>query len=113
MRRGEIWWADLLAPSGSSPGYRRPVVIISADKFNESSINTVVVATMTGNLARAHSLGNVVVPSSSSGLPRDSVINVTQLATISKTELDQFVCVLESKQLGLLEDGLKLVLALP
>lgn len=112
MRRGEIWWANLQDPSGSAPGFRRPVTIVSADIFNESAINTVIVATMTSNLARAHALGNVLVTAAESGLPRDSVINVTQLLALDKRELDQFVGQLPRERLGRLDIGLKIVLDL-
>ena len=112
MRRGEIWSAQLEDPTGSGPGFRRPVVIVSSNAFNETQIDTVVVVVMTGNVARAGSPGNVLVPGKRSDLPRDSVINVTQLMTIDKRELDQPVGRLPARYVDKLNAGLRLVLGL-
>jgi mRNA interferase MazF len=81
MRRGEIWWAGLPEPEGAGPGYRRPVLIVQADEFTNSRINTVVVAILTYNLALAQAPGNVLVRSRYSGLSKNSVVNVSQLLT--------------------------------
>ncbi len=77
MQRGEIWWANLPNPHGSSTFYRRPVVIVQADSFTASRIATVIVAAITSNLRLGAAPGNVVLPATESGLPRDSVINVS------------------------------------
>src|SRR5712691_430334 len=87
IQRGEIWWADLPEPRRSEPGFRRPVLVVQADSFNRSRIQTVIVAVMTGNLELADAPGNVVVPARSSGLPRDSVVNVSQLLTLDRAFL--------------------------
>ncbi len=87
MRRGELWWASLSDPLGSAPGFRRPVVVIQCDSFNESRINTVVVAAVTSNLRLAKTPGNVLLDSGESNLPRDSVVNVSQILTIDKSFL--------------------------
>ena len=87
MRRGELWWASLSDPLGSAPGFRRPVVVIQCDPFNESRINTVVVAAVTSNLRLAKTPGNVLLDSGESNLPRDSVVNVSQIMTIDKSVL--------------------------
>ncbi|HLN08821.1 MAG TPA: type II toxin-antitoxin system PemK/MazF family toxin [Xanthobacteraceae bacterium] len=84
IQRGEIWWADLPEPRRSEPGFRRPVLVIQADSFNRSRIQTVIVAVITGNLDRAEAPGNVVLPACSSGLPRDSVVNVSQVLTLDR-----------------------------
>lgn len=83
-KRGDICWVDLREPTGSEPGYRRPMLIVSADSFNESGLRTVIAAVITSNIPPAGTPGMVALPIDESGLARDSVINLTQLATISK-----------------------------
>jgi len=78
MRRGEVWWASLPPPIGSGPGYRRPVLVIQANEFNESDIKMVVAVIMTTNLRLAGAPGNVRCGSKETGLPRESVVNVSQ-----------------------------------
>src|SRR6478672_10573008 len=87
MYRGEIWWANLPAPLGSEPGYRRPILVIQNDIFTQSRINTVIVVIITSNIQLAEAPGNVLLPSEVSGLPKDSVANVSQIFTIDKTFL--------------------------
>src|SRR5580658_10533576 len=87
MRRGEIWWASLGEPQGSAPGFRRPVLIIQSNEFNESSIRTSICAAITSNIRLADAPGNVRVTRSVSGLPHESVVNVSQLVTLDKTLL--------------------------
>jgi mRNA interferase MazF len=77
LQRGQIWWADLPEPRRSEPGYRRPVLVVQADSFNRSLIQTAIVAALTGNLELADVPGNVLLPARSTGLPRDSVANVS------------------------------------
>ena len=81
VRRGEIWWASLPAPHGSSPGSRRPVVVVQSNDFNESRIQTVIVAAVTSNLRLGDAPGNFALSSRGTGLPRKSVVSVSQLAT--------------------------------
>jgi mRNA interferase MazF len=94
------------------PGYRRPVVIIQADAFNRSRINTVVVAVITSNVWLAQAPGNVLLAAERSGLPRESAINVSQIITIDKSYLTEQVGSLTSRQMHQLENGLRLVLSL-
>lgn len=110
MRRGEIWWAGLPEPEGSGPGYRRPVLIVQADEFTNSRINTVVVAILTSNLALAQAPGNVLVRSRYSGLPKDSVVNVSQLLTVDKRLLAEKLRALDAADISKVDDGLRLVL---
>ena len=110
--RGQIWWAGLSDPRGSEPGYRRPVVIVQADSFNISRIKTVLVAAITSNLRLAQAPGNVMLPQQESGLPKDSVINVSQVLTLDKSFLQEKVGTLRKPRLDRLEDGLRLVLSL-
>lgn len=112
VKRGEIWWASLPAPQGSPPGYRQPVVIIQSNDFNESRIQTVVVAAITSNLGLAAAPGNVAISARGTGLSRKSVINVSQLLTVTKLVLTKRVGRLDSGSLQQLDEGLRLVLAL-
>jgi mRNA interferase MazF len=112
MRRGEIWWAQLPDPEGSSPGYRRPVFVIQSDRFNRTRIRTVLVLILTGNLDLAPAPGNVLLRRKDSGLPKDSVANVTQVYTIDRTMLTERVGTLPAPLLRAIEDGLRIVLEL-
>ncbi len=112
MQRGEIWWANLPTPVASEPGYGRPVLIVQSDDFNRSRIRTVIVAVLTTNLRLAEAPGNVLVTTDETGLPQDSVVNVSQLITVDKSFLTQQVSQISSRAMLLVEDGLRLVLAL-
>jgi mRNA interferase MazF len=112
IKRGDIWWADLPAPSGSGPGYRRPVIIIQADKFNRSAINTVIIAVITKNLRFVNSLGNVLLTANQSGLPKDSVVNVSQLYTMDESLLLEYVSAVSDKKMEQINEGLRQVLSL-
>ncbi len=112
MQRGEIWWADLPDPSGAAPGYRHPVLLLQADAFTRSRIATVIAIVVTGNLRLATAPGNVLLPSSESGLPKDSVINVSQLVTLNKQTLDERVGQITARTLDQVEHGVRLVLDL-
>lgn len=112
MKRGELWWAALPDPTGSGPGLRRPVLIVQSNPFNESRIATVIVAVVTSNLALAEAPGNVRIGKSESGLPKASVVNVSQLLTIDRRLLVRRVKALPSAAIQKMEDGLRLVLAL-
>jgi mRNA interferase MazF len=112
MRRGEVWWASLPEPEGSGPGYRRPVLIVQADEFNSSRIQTVVVVVITSNLSLTMAPGNVTLKPRVSGLPRESVVNVSQVITVDKLFLTERVKLLDAHTLGLVDEGLRLVFAL-
>ncbi|WP_245939740.1 type II toxin-antitoxin system PemK/MazF family toxin [Stenomitos frigidus] len=101
MYRGEIWWANLPEPLGSEPGYRRPVVIVQDDVFTQSRISTVIVVIITSNTRLAEAPGNVLLPREATGLPKDSVANVSQIFTIDKRFLVERVGTLPE---GLQED---------
>lgn len=110
MKRGEIWWASLEEPRGSEPGYRRPVVIVSANSFNRSLIRTVIVAVITSNLDLSNAPGNLKLKKSKSRLNRDSVVNVSQLMTLDKSFLTEKVGSLDSRFIHSLNESLKLSL---
>ena len=112
VKRGEIWWASLSEPSGSEPGYRRPVLVVQADEFNRSSIRTVICATITSNLDLACAPGNVQVSSRSSGLPKPSVVNVSQIVTMDKACLTERVKGIDEQSMNQVDEGLRLVLKL-
>lgn len=112
MYRGEIWWANLPAPVGSEPGYRRPVLIIQSDTFNQSQINTIIVAVITSNMRLAEAPGNVMLGREVSGLPKDSVINVSQILTVDKTFLVERIATLPHSLQEEVDEGLRLVLYL-
>ncbi len=112
MNRGEVWWADLPALTGSGSGLRRPVLIVQADAFNRSRIATATVAEITSNLALAAAPGNVRLTKAASGLPRPSVVNVSQLITIDRALLTARVSTLPADTLRRVDEGLRLVLAL-
>ncbi len=112
MRRGELWWVDFAEPAGSAPRYRRPAAVVSADRFNRSRIATVIVAAVTSNTRLADAPGNVALPAGSSGLPKDSVVNVSQLLAVDRGLLDRRIGMLPSAELAVLDRGLRLVLGL-
>ena len=112
VARGDIWWADLPDPIGSGPGYRRPVLIVQSDAFNRSRLSTVVAVVLTGNLRLLDAPGNVLLTSRTSGLPRDSVANVTQVATFDRALLTERVGRLSPAALAQVSDGLRIALDL-
>ncbi len=112
IRRGEIWWANMPSPSGSEPGYRRPVLVVQTDPFNRSGIETVVAVPFTSNLQRADAPGNVLCRRHDTGLNVDSVANVSQLTTLDRKWLARRVSRLPSHLLQEVENGLRLLLGL-
>ena len=112
IQRGEIWWADLPEPRRSEPGYRRPVLVVQADSFNASRIQTTIVAVITTNLELADAPGNVMLPARSAGLLRDSVINISQLLTLDRSFLAEHAGTLPLRLQRSVEEGLRMVLQL-
>ncbi|HET9048169.1 MAG TPA: type II toxin-antitoxin system PemK/MazF family toxin [Chiayiivirga sp.] len=112
MRRGEVWWASLPPPTGSGPGFRRPVLVVQSNSFNQSRISTVVVAVITSNVALAEAPGNVRLGKAEAGLPRASVVNVSQLLTIDRVLLTLRVKALPSEAIARVDEGLRLVMGL-
>lgn len=111
-QRGEIWWADLGEPRGSEPGYRRPVLIVQGDAFNQSGIATVIVLSLTSNARHARFPGNIAVPRVVSKLKNDSVINATQFSTIDVSALETRIAKLPATVMAEVDAGLSLVLGL-
>lgn len=112
MKRGEVWWASLPLPAGSDPGFRRPVLIIQSDPFNESRVSTAIVAVITSNLALAGAPGNIRAGKAETGLSKPSVVNVSQVLTIDKSLLTERVRPLPPATMMRVDDGLRLVLGL-
>jgi mRNA interferase MazF len=112
VERGEVWWADLDEPDGSEPGYRRPVVIVQSDGFNRSRLRTVIAVVLMTNMRLLDAPGNVLIPARASGLPKNSVANVSQLVTIDRDFLVERAGRLRGQSMKDIESGLRLVLDL-
>jgi len=110
IAQGEVWWADLATPAGSEPGFRRPVVVIQGAPFNRSSLRTVVCVALTSNLRWADAPGNVRLTARTTGLPRDSVANVSQIVTVDRGDLTERAGRLSPTQLELVMAGIDIVL---
>ncbi|MCU0290411.1 MAG: type II toxin-antitoxin system PemK/MazF family toxin [Thermoanaerobaculaceae bacterium] len=110
IAQGEVWWADLAEPTGSGPGFRRPVLVVQGDALNRSRIGTVVCVALTTNLGWADAPGNVLLPSRTSGLPEDSVVNVSQIVTLDKSCLTERVGSLSERELDTVLAGIDIVL---
>lgn len=109
MIRGDIWWADLGVPFGSEPGFKRPVVVVQDDSFNRSSIQTIIVASITTNLSLADAPGNIYIEPIESGLPKNGVINISQISTLDKRRLIDKVGSLPLNTMHEINYGLKLI----
>lgn len=107
IQRGDLWWADLGLPRGSAPALRRPVVIVSADPYNRSDLRTVTVVVVTSATHLAAVPGNVLLPADTSGLAHDSVVNVTQIATIDRAALEDRVGPVPRWLLAQVNEGLR------
>lgn len=110
ISQGEVWWADLPRPTGSGPGFRRPVVVVQGDALNRSRIATVVCVALTSNVRWAGAPGNVPLSSLATGLPKDSVANVSQIVTLDKTLLAERAGKLPKKKLESVLSGIDVVL---
>jgi mRNA interferase MazF len=110
IAQGEVWWADLPAPAGSGPGFRRPVVVVQGEALNRSRIGTVVCVALTSNLGWANAPGNVMLPARLTGLPKDSVANVSQIVTVDRNFLTERVGKLPRAKSELVLAGIDVVL---
>ena len=111
ISQGDVWWADLGLPSGSGPGFRRPIVVVQGNSLNRSRIATVVCVPLTSNLKWAKAPGNVMLSARATGLPKDSVANVSQIVTLDKNLLAEQVGRLSQSKLSLVLSGIDVVLA--
>ena len=110
INQGDIYWIELDEPEGSEPGYKHPHVIVQNNLFNRSKIKTVMVCPLTTNLKRADAPGNVLIDKKESNLSKQSVVNVSQVFTVDKNQLDEYVGTLSSKRMTEILNGIKLVL---
>ena len=112
VHRGEIWWADLAEPRGSEPGYRHPVLILQSESFNRSRLRTVIGVVVSSNTRLLDAPGNALLPAKETGLPRDSVANVTQFVTVDRDHLEARAGKASAGTLSRVEAGLRMVLDL-
>ncbi len=110
IKQGDVFWVDLDEPIAAEPGYRHPHVVIQNNVFNVSQIRTVVVAALTSNLKRAAAPGNVALDKGEANLPKSSVVNVSQIFTIDKTQLAEYIGTLSAKRVREILNGIKLVI---
>ena len=110
IKQGDIYWINLVAPKGSEPGYRHPHVVIQNNIFNLSRINTIVVCALTSNLKRAAAPGNVLLKKGEGNLPKDSVVNISQVITVNKSDLTGKIGSLPPAKLKEIIEGVKLLI---
>ena len=110
ITRGHVYWANIFEPTGSGPGFRRPVLVVQGDALNRSRIRTVVCVQLTSNLRWAEAPGNVLLSSKATGLPKDSVANSSQLITLDRALLTEEVGKISKRQLDLILAGIDIVL---
>jgi len=110
IKQGDIYWLKLTAPRGSEPGFRRPHVVIQNDVFNASRINTVVVCGLTSNLRRAQSPGNVTLNKGEANLEKRSVVNISQVVTVNKSDLSEKIGTLSPEKTTEIIDGIRLLI---
>jgi len=110
VRQGELFWVDFGDPGGSEPGYNHPCVVIQNDIFNQSKINTVVVCLITSNLNLAKAPGNIYLQKSEGNLPKDSVVNISQIITVDRSLLRDKIGTLSRLTMEKIIDGVKLII---
>lgn len=110
VNQGDIYWTYLRSPIGSEPGYRRPCVVVQNNLFNHSQIQTVVLCAITSNLKRANIPGNVLLAEGEANLPKRAVVNVTQIITVDKAQLSEYIGTLSPRRVRQILDGIALVL---
>jgi mRNA interferase MazF len=110
LSQGDVCWAELGVPTGSEPGFRRPVVVVQGDPLNRSRIATVVCVALTSNMKWSAAPGNVTLSASATGLPKDSVANVSQIVTLERAALSERVGKLSHSKLELVLSGIDVVL---
>ena len=110
INQGDVFWVDLGEPSGSEPAYRHPHVVIQNNVFNRSRINTVVVCSLTPNLQRAASPGNVLLEKGEANLAKSSVVNITQIFTVDKRDLMEKIGSLSRSRIAQVLEGIELLI---
>ena len=109
IKQGDVFWIEFNEPSGSEPGYRHPHVVIQNNLFNRSRINTVVVCTLTSNLKRSNAPGNVTLNKGEANLPKKSVVNISQIFTVNKSDLSEKIGSLSIDRISQILNGVRLI----
>ncbi len=109
INQGDVYWIDLGEPQGSEPAYERPYIVIQNNVFNLSKINTVIVCAITSNIKRANSPGNVLLEEGEANLPKPSVVLVTQVFTVDKSQLKEYIGTVSKKRVRQILNGIELV----
>jgi len=109
ISQGDIYWVDLDEPSDSEPGYKHPHVVIQNNVFNASKINTVIVCALTSNIKRAQAPGNVLLEQNEADLPKQSVVLVSQVFTVDKSQLGEFIGRVSEYRVRQILDGIALL----
>jgi mRNA interferase MazF len=107
IRRGQVWWVDFGEPRGSESGFRHPALVLQRDEVNASKLATVVVCVLTSNKAHASAPGNTLLPKRTTGLPRDSVANASQIATLNKSDLETLAGTVPKHLIDKVDDGIR------
>jgi len=107
IRRGQVWWVDFGEPRGSEPGFRHPALVLQRDEVNASKLATVVVCVLTSNKAHATAPGNTLLPKRATGLPRDSVANASQIATLNRSDLETLAGTMPKHLIDKVDDGIR------
>jgi mRNA interferase MazF len=110
INQGDVYWVELEEPTGSAPGYRHPHVVIQNNVFNQSRIHTVIVCALTSNLNRARAPGNVLLDDGEANIPRPSVVNVSQIVTVDKSQLSEYIGTLSAGRVRQILTGVQLLL---
>jgi mRNA interferase MazF len=110
IHQGDVFWVGLSEPLGSEPGYRHPHVVVQNNLFNQSRINTVVMCVITSNLKRAHAPGNVLLEKGEANLPKQSVVNISQIFTVDKRDLVERIGTLSTRRVRQILDGIQLLI---
>ncbi|MEW6093887.1 MAG: type II toxin-antitoxin system PemK/MazF family toxin [Chloroflexota bacterium] len=110
IRQGDVYWVELEEPHGSEPGYRHPHVVVQNNIFNQSRIKTVIVCALSSNLKRAEAPGNVLLEAGEAGLSKPSVVLVSQVFTVDKSRLDEYIGSLPRRRIRKILEGIQLVL---
>ncbi len=110
ISQGDLFWVDLGEPGGSQPGYRHPHVVVQYNLFNRSQIRTVIACALSSNLKRASAPGNILLGKGEANLSKQSVVNVSQIFTLDKTQLTEYIGSLAPKRVREILNGIKLLL---
>ncbi len=109
INQGDVFWIEFSGPSGSEPGYRHPHVVIQNNLFNRSRVNTVLVCTLTSNLKRSDAPGNVTLNKGEANLPKKSVVNISQIFTVNKSDLSEKIGTLSTDRISQIFHGVRLI----